>query len=230
MSEESLGNENSLMIELTDEIQLTEEACVYVLKRTNNPDLCKVGYTSISAKGRASQYTDGDWVVHSELFMPKWLARETEKTAHSILRKYWLDPKITGGTATEIFQCSPETAAEAVLSEKVINIKRFLLSIGLSKNFIESNISPELIDIFNLNKTEIELTEEYDEEIESIKLKLDHNDYFINFVTNIPEVSTDYWSDEFRILYEYDKATKKCYDHLFELKWMRLFLASTVKI
>ena len=42
--------------------------------------------------------------------MPLWLARVTEEAAHEELAEYWLDPDITGGTATEIFQIAADKA------------------------------------------------------------------------------------------------------------------------
>lgn len=88
--------------------------CVYILKRSKHREMCKVGFTSVSARSRASEYTDGEWIVHKEHQMPIWLARLVEKEAHVQLAEYWLDPKLTGGSATEVFLCSPEVAEVAV--------------------------------------------------------------------------------------------------------------------
>jgi hypothetical protein len=111
------------MPELTNDITDTETletdrtdaiGYVYILFRPDNPGLAKVGYTAVSSQARASNYTDGDWKVHREFPMPIWLARLSERTAHKNLKSYWLDPKITGGTASEIFTCTLDIAENAV--------------------------------------------------------------------------------------------------------------------
>jgi hypothetical protein len=86
----------------------------YILVRQNSPHLIKVGYTSVSAEARASDYTDGEWKVHKRYPMPIWMARQTEKAAHKRLEQYWLDPRVTGGTASEVFICPFEIAEQAI--------------------------------------------------------------------------------------------------------------------
>lgn len=83
---------------------------VYILSRAGQENLCKIGFTGVGAGTRASDYTDGRWTVHKEFEMPLWLARVTEEAAHEELAEYWLDPDITGGTATEIFQIAADKA------------------------------------------------------------------------------------------------------------------------
>jgi T5orf172 domain len=87
---------------------------VYVLRRESHASMCKVGFTSVSAKSRALEYTDGEWIVFAEYSVPNWLAKDVEKEAHLQLSKYWLDPKLTGGSATEVFLCEPELAEIAI--------------------------------------------------------------------------------------------------------------------
>ena len=87
---------------------------VYILCRSNNSQITKIGFTTTSALSRANNYTDGEWVIHRQYSMPVWLAKLTERASHQILRPYWLDPKITGGSASEIFTCDLETAENAV--------------------------------------------------------------------------------------------------------------------
>ena len=87
---------------------------VYILHRKDNNGIVKIGYTSKTAESRANNYTDGDWAVHKHFPMPVWLARLTERATHKNLQQYWLNPKITGGSASEIFTCSLEIAENGV--------------------------------------------------------------------------------------------------------------------
>ena len=101
----------------------------YILFRKTNNNIIKVGYTSVSSQNRAENYTDGDWQVHKEYPMPVWLAKLTEKAAHANLKSYWLDPKVTGGTASEIFTCSlpiAEQAVELAFSDQLRQVLRSL--------------------------------------------------------------------------------------------------------
>ena len=103
---------------INTEIQETDKTdsvgYTYILHRTDNPGLVKVGFTAVSSQSRAGNYTDGEWQVHKEFPMPIWLARLTERASHRHLKSYWLDPKITGGTASEIFMCPLDIAVSAV--------------------------------------------------------------------------------------------------------------------
>jgi hypothetical protein len=110
---------------------------VYILFRPDNPGLAKVGFTSISSRSRALNYTDGEWRVHKEFPMPVWLARLSEKTAHAYLKQYWLDPKITGGTASEIFTCSLNVAEEAVNKAFVDQLRCALRSLRLPESLVK---------------------------------------------------------------------------------------------
>jgi hypothetical protein len=78
---------------------------IYVLSRTDNSSISKIGSTEISAQSRAQNYTDGDWSVFSEIEVPSVVKFSVERFAQRILKSggYWLDPKISGGTATEVF-------------------------------------------------------------------------------------------------------------------------------
>lgn len=112
----------------------TSTAFVYVLGRAKHLNVSKVGFTNVSAKSRANSYTDGDWEIYQEFPMPIYLARLTERAAHLQLSEYWFDPKITGGTANEIFMCSPDVASVAVQIAKDEAQKIILSSLGLPKN------------------------------------------------------------------------------------------------
>lgn len=105
--------------------------CVYVLKRNGHKSMCKVGFSSVSAKLRASQYTDGEWIVHQEIQLPIWLARLVEKESHNRLAEYWLDPKLTGGTAKEVFLCEPEIAEITVEDAKQEKILEAVIQLGI---------------------------------------------------------------------------------------------------
>ena len=93
------------------------EGLIYILKRADRPELCKVGKTINSASSRASEYTDGNWEPASEFPAPPYLLSIIEAKAHSILKEggYWLDPAATDGSAREIFICDLLTAESAVI-------------------------------------------------------------------------------------------------------------------
>lgn len=102
---------------------MTEEALgvgsgafVYVLYRENGygTTYSKVGSTTLSAGSRANDYTDGGWQVFDEMPIHPAIRYHVERQSHEILKCYWLDPSMTGGTAREIFTCSPEEAVKAV--------------------------------------------------------------------------------------------------------------------
>ena len=109
---------------------------VYLLHRNNGAPIVKIGYTSKSAESRALNYTDGEWIVNKEYFMPIWLAKLTEKAAHDKLAPYWLDPKLTGGTASEIFTCSIDYADTAIKLAHVEQLEKALNSLGIPKVLI----------------------------------------------------------------------------------------------
>lgn len=114
--------------------------CVYILKRSKHREICKVGFTSVSARSRASEYTDGEWVVHKEHQMPLWLAKLVEKEAHVQLAEYWLDPKLTGGSATEVFLCSPEVAEVAIEIAKKEKTAEALAQLGAPRSIAKQLI------------------------------------------------------------------------------------------
>ncbi len=94
-----------------------KDAYVYVLDRVDaTTPISKIGSTTVSAERRAKDYYDGDWKVHSSTIVPALLRFPIEKMAQKVLidEGYWLDPKLTGGSASEIFLCEPERAEEAV--------------------------------------------------------------------------------------------------------------------
>jgi len=99
---------------------MTPKAVVYVLHRRDGSshNLTKVGSTRISADSRAANYTDGGWVAYFTAEVSAHVRYAVEKKAHSILseRGFWLDPTILGGTAQEIFTCSPQDAKDAILA------------------------------------------------------------------------------------------------------------------
>ena len=96
--------------------EIVENSIVYVLSRDDNPNLCKVGSTKNSAALRAANYTDGGWTVFFEKSVPKVLQFPLERYSHSLLKQkgYWLDPKVSAGSARELFVCSPELAVQIV--------------------------------------------------------------------------------------------------------------------
>ena len=97
---------------------MTLKAIVYVLHRQGGQShkLAKVGSTKISAESRASNYTDGGWTSYYTAEVSVHIRYAVEKAAHNILKQngHWLDPSVTGGSAQEIFTCSPQDAKNAV--------------------------------------------------------------------------------------------------------------------
>jgi ribosomal protein S13 len=114
---------------------------VYLLHRNNGSHIVKVGYTSKNAESRAGNYTDGEWHVSKEYSMPVWLAKLTEKAAHAKLLNFWLDPKLTGGTASEIFTCSIEHADTAIKLAYIEQLELALKLIGLPKILVQAILS-----------------------------------------------------------------------------------------
>lgn len=120
---------------------MSSKAIVYVLHRQGGSShkLAKVGSTKISAESRAANYTDGGWASFYTAEVSAHIRYAVEKEAHNILKQggHWLDPAITGGTANEIFTCSPHEAKIAV--ERAIHIvKRDL------KSFIDPEYDAEM--------------------------------------------------------------------------------------
>lgn len=118
--------------ERTDSVGYT-----YILYRTDNPGLVKVGFTTVSSQSRAGNYTDGEWKVHKEFQMPVWLARLTERASHRNLNNYWLDPKITGGTASEIFMCPLDVAVSAVELAFLEELEQVLKSLKVPDHIVQ---------------------------------------------------------------------------------------------
>lgn len=114
------------------------EGCVYVLQRKEHEKVCKVGVSSLEAQARAKDYTDGDWEVFFELPMPAWLAKLVEKLTHTKLKKFWFDPKITGGTANEVFMCSPELAKSKVIHARNEKAEQVMRQLGVHAQVVES--------------------------------------------------------------------------------------------
>lgn len=99
---------------------MTPKAVVYVLHRrdSSSHNLTKVGSTRISADSRAANYTDGGWAAYFAAEVSAHVRYAVEKKAHSILSEkgFWVDPTIFGGTAQEIFNCTPLDAKDAILA------------------------------------------------------------------------------------------------------------------
>lgn len=136
MTTESNENIEAVAEETVDpHSDLSSEGVVYVLKRKSKTpiELCKVGFSTISGDSRAKNYTDGEWAVAAEFKMPVWLAKLTEKATHKILGEYWMDPKISGGTANEVFCCDPELAETAVFVSKEDCIRKAILELNLNQ-------------------------------------------------------------------------------------------------
>jgi hypothetical protein len=96
------------------------KSIVYVLARGGGSKavLSKVGSTRISSQNRAKNYTDGEWSVFFEMEVAGPLRFYIERTAHEMLEPYWVSPEMVGGggTAKEVFACSPAEAQQAVQS------------------------------------------------------------------------------------------------------------------
>ncbi len=180
------STQNSKTINQTEYLSVST-AFVYVLSRPEHPNVSKVGFTNISAKSRANNYTDGEWVIYEEFSMPNFLARLTEKSAHQQLSEYWLDPKITGGTASEIFMCSPEIASIAVEIAKDESQKNIYKAMGLPINIFEliNNYSQndEIAELKKSNKNlKITISEL---QIKLEKIEFINNDKIKNFESKI---------------------------------------------
>jgi len=120
---------------------MTLKAIVYVLHRQGGQShkLAKVGSTKISAESRASNYTDGGWTSYYTAEVSVHIRYAVEKAAHNILKQngHWLDPSVTGGSAHEIFTCSPQDAKNAV--ERAIEAVKLELT-----QFVDPEYSEEL--------------------------------------------------------------------------------------
>ena len=138
-------------VAIIDEAHLNAEdsgfGLVYLLKRRINSSIIKIGYTSRTAESRATNYTDGEWIVHKEYPMPVWLARMTERGAHLKLERFWLDPKLTGGSASEIFTCSIEDADIAIQISYIDQLEKSLRHLGIPSS-ITKIIIKEFIILF----------------------------------------------------------------------------------
>ncbi len=125
---------------------MSPKAVVYVLHRQDGSrhNLTKVGSTRISADSRAANYTDGGWTAYFTAEVSAHVRYAVEKTAHSILSEkgFWLDPTITGGTAQEIFTCTPQEAKDAIFS--AIQIVKWELA-----DFIGDEIASDLVKAKN---------------------------------------------------------------------------------
>ena len=183
-------------VAIIDEAHLNAEdsgfGLVYLLKRRINSSIIKIGYTSRTAESRATNYTDGEWIVHKEYPMPVWLARMTERGAHLKLERFWLDPKLTGGSASEIFTCSIEDADIAIQISYIDQLEKSLRHLGipssitkiiikergLSSDISSSTIEKHLATISGEQKSKVEnlnaqLRKNLDElELEKEKLQL----------------------------------------------------------
>jgi hypothetical protein len=151
-----MTNESSMQILPLDKIEETGLGLVYILKRSSNSKIIKIGHTSKTSESRALNYTDGEWIAHQEYSMPIWLAKLTERSAHALLSKFWLDPKLTGGSASEIFTCSLEEGEIAVQMayieqlEKALNLLRLpetLVKLILKEKGLSSEISLSTIEL-----------------------------------------------------------------------------------
>ncbi len=144
------------------------EAFVYVLYRDNGYGriFSKVGSTRLSAGSRANDYTDGGWQVFDEMPIHPAIRYHVERQSHEILKSHWLDPSMTGGTAREIFTCSPEEAVMAVreaYKQSSTNILKSIFRDNPDLMDFEKNSSFDLKyqgEITNLRKRILELEEE----------------------------------------------------------------------
>lgn len=145
---------------------MSPKAVVYVLHREDGSrnNLSKVGSTKISADGRAANYTDGGWTAYFTAEVPAHVRFAVERKAHSILSKkgLWLDPTITGGTANEIFTCTPNEAQNAIV-DAIQMIKSEL------SDFIGDEIALSLTKAKHKNLELAQKLESQDKELESLK-------------------------------------------------------------
>lgn len=151
----------------------------YILFRKTNNNIVKIGHTSVSSQNRAENYTDGDWQVHKEYSMPIWLAKLTEKAAHANLKSYWLDPKVTGGSASEIFTCSlpiAEQAVELAFSDQLRQVLRSLKVSHEVEEYIlyENNVieSSQLIKLIEKEKEDAEKIKHLESELNLLNNEL----------------------------------------------------------
>ncbi len=150
---------------------------VYLLKRSNNSSIIKIGHTSRTAESRASNYTDGEWVVHNEYTMPIWLAKMTERAAHSKLEKFWLDPKLTGGSASEIFTCSIDDGDIAIQTAYIEQLEKSLQILGIPNDIAKIILKQKGLSS-DLNTSVIEahlkaISNEQKNIVEEYKIKFD---------------------------------------------------------
>lgn len=167
-------------VDLVDLKSITDLSIIYVLTRKNDASsvLSKVGSSKISAQSRAQNYTDGDWVVYYEIKVPSVLQFSVEHFAHEILKGKgcWLDPKITGGSANEVFICDPVIARDAV-NDSWNNIRISLAGqIGFSKSELDQQ-TEEIISqwVEKLSKVEDEQKinkKENDKEVSKLKTEI----------------------------------------------------------
>jgi hypothetical protein len=120
------------------DIDETGLGAVYLLRRNSKVEIIKIGHTSRTAESRATNYTDGEWIVHQEYTMPIWLAKLTERRAHANLAQYWLDPKMTGGSASEIFTCSTEQGEIAIQLAFIEELEKSLRLLGLPTLLVDT--------------------------------------------------------------------------------------------
>jgi len=150
------------------EVDDTRQGCVYILRRRDTQGILKVGFSSREAQLRAQSYTDGDWAVHAEFAMPVWLAKMTERAAHEVLKAFWLDPKVTGGTAHEIFMCQLEIAEEAVNLARIECIDKALKSLGIQPFVIDLLLSGSGLS----NNPRDDLNEAYERKLKDLSHQL----------------------------------------------------------
>lgn len=87
--------------------------CIYILKNSKLPDICKVGMTTHTAQKRCKEINRstgqyGTWSVYTSYNVQGDLRRH-EKTAHRILRRW---QSADNGSAQELFDVNPAEAHE----------------------------------------------------------------------------------------------------------------------
>ena len=186
---------------------LNSNSIIYVLSRSSNDKISKIGSTKVSAESRANDYTDGEWSVYSQITVPSIFHFTVEKFSHEILKQkgYWLDPKISGGSANEIFLCEPITAMDAVegswssVRQKTLNLLG--VPVPLLKHLDGKTTGDPTIEIM-VKKHEIEIGRYKNKnvELESIISQKEKEMFDLYKKLSEPFIGFDYHGDYKKIL------------------------------
>lgn len=197
---------------------LNPSSIIYVLSRTDNSSISKIGSTEVSAQSRAQNYTDGDWSVFFEIEVPSAVKFSVERFAQRILKSggYWLDPKISGGTATEVFLCEAKIAMNAVQKAWVVVRQETLLQMGIpvevSRKFEEKSSESHIF---------IKSISEYAEESKVLEKKIKELEMYIlklNKALAAAYSGHDYHGRHKSLLDEKDQVIEQFKEEITDLK------------